>query len=157
MGTILIVRDKDIFDYNYIFDCMKHKCLVPNLNDYILGKSAFEPYNALDILCGNRKWSELPRVELGERVSDIEDGEEDEPVKRPGNMFKPNRLPYCRREKEEVVNWIIENSCYRDLRGNQIWKKMEEEKVGKGRSFQSLKERFRKQIITQIHTFNTYI
>lgn len=153
MGTILIVRDKDIFDYNYIFDCMKHKCLVPNLNDYILGKSAFEPYNALDILCGNRKWSELPRVELGERVSDIEDGEEDEPVKRPGNMFKPNRLPYCRREEEEVVNWIIENSCYRDLRGIQIWKKMEEEKVGKGRSFQSLKERFRKQIITQIHTF----
>ena len=76
-GTILIVKDKykDIFDYNFIFDCMKHKCLVPNLNDYILGKSAFEPYNALDILCGNRKWSELPRVELGERVSDIEDAD----------------------------------------------------------------------------------
>ena len=99
--TILIVWDKDIFDYNYIFDCMKHKCLVPNLNDYILGKSGFEPYNAFNILCGNRKWSELPRVELGARVFGIKD----ESVKRPGNTYKPNRLPYCRREEEEVVNY----------------------------------------------------
>ena len=30
---------------------------------------------------------------------------------------------------------------------------MGEEKVAKGRSWSSLKERFRKQIITQIHTF----
>jgi len=151
--TILIVRDRDIFDYNYIFDCMKHKSLVPNLNDYIVGKSAFEPYNSLDILCGNRKWSDLKRVEVGERVSDIEDGEEDEPVRRPVNMFKPNRLPYSRKEQEQIVNWIIENHCYKDLRGINIWKTMEKEVVMRGRSYQSLKEHFRKQIIPQIHKF----
>ena len=152
--TILINRDMDIFDYNYIVDCVKQKSLVSNLNDYIIGKSAFESYNALDILCATRKWSEIHRVEVGERVSDIEDEEEaTEPVKRRGNMFKSNRMAYCRKEQERIVQWIIENKGYNYLRGNLLWKKMERDEVGRGRSYQSLKEHFRKVIITQIHTF----
>ena len=65
--TILINRDMDIFDYNYILDCAKQNSLVNNLNDYRIGKSAFDPYNAIDILCATRKWSEIQRVEIGER------------------------------------------------------------------------------------------
>ena len=72
---------------------------------------------------------------------------------RQGNKFKSNRMAYCRKEQERIVQWIIENRGYNELRGNLLWKKMESDKVSRGRSYQSLKEHFRKVIITQIHTF----
>ena len=52
------------------------------------------------------------------------------------------------------MSFLVRFSAYRLVKGKAIWEKMEEMKVCKGeRSWQSMKEHFRKKIIPQIHTF----
>jgi len=72
---IPIKMDQDMYNYKYALDCVEKNEILANLNDYKVISSLpsiFEPYNALDILQGMLKWSDVPRKQLGERVSDIE-------------------------------------------------------------------------------------
>ena len=157
---IPIKKDQDMFDYKYILDCVEKNELLSNLSDYKVKTynvpSVFEPYNPVDILLGNLKWSQVPKKQDGERVSDIDD-EVDEDMRRSLEAdyrhHKANRLPYCKKEQQEIVNWIVEYSAYRLLKGNLVWQRMEEARIGRGRSWQSLKEHFKKVLIGQIHTF----
>ena len=64
--------------------------------------------------------------------------------------------PYTKREEESIVRDIVENRAYNYLKGNHYWKECEDRGVAcKGnRTWQSMKERFRKKIAPTIHTFN---
>jgi len=153
-NEIVINRELDLFDYNYILDCVKAKNIVTNVNDYRVNKtSVFKPYDALDVMRGRVKWTELEKVDIvGEKVSDIEEDEDSyEPSTKP--RLKPNRMPYCKNEDQEIVDWIVKHQAYKVIKGRQIWEKMEAEGVARGRSNQSMKEHFRKFIFSQIHTF----
>ena len=147
-----------MYNYKYILDCVEKNEILPNLNDYRVIShvpSIFEPYNALDILQGNLNWSDVPRKQLGERVSDIEDedGETSRLYEAEYRHFKAQKLPYCKKEQLEIVEWIVRYTAFKLLRGKLVWQRMEEVGVGRGRSWQSLKEHFRKVVINQIHTF----
>jgi len=155
---IPIKKDQDMYNYKYVLDCVEKNEILPNLNDYKVTShvpSIFEPYNALDILQGILKWSDVPRKQLGERVSDIEDedGESSRLYEAEYRHYKAQKLPYCKKEQLEIVEWIVKYSAYKLLRGNMVWQRMEEVGVGRGRSWQSLKEHFRKAVINQIHTY----
>ena len=155
-GDLILNHNTDHFNYNYILDCQKHDQLLNNLRDYILGESAFEDYDALRVLLGEIKWSDIKRREIiGEKLSFLDDKDDDDEYdnSKKSNM-KYAKAPYTRKEDEEIVEWIVKNQAYKDLKGNKVWEEMEVDEVGRGRTYQSLKERFKKKIITQIHTFS---
>ena len=53
-----------------------------------------------------------------------------------------------------MVDFLVEKRAYSMLRGNTIWQQMEEMGAcGGRRTWQSMKEHFKKQLITRIHTF----
>jgi len=157
---IPIKKDQDMFDYKYIIDCVEKDELLANLIDYRITShvpSIFEKYNPLDILQGILKWSDVPKKPTGERVSDIEDDEVGEDLRRSFEAeyrhHKVRGMPYCKKEQQEMVDWVVKYSAFKLLKGNLVWQRMEHAGVGRGRSWQSLKEHFRKGIIGQIHTF----
>ena len=57
-----------------------------------------------------------------------------------------HRQPYSRGEEEAVVNYFLRNGGYSVRGGNSVWQKMEEDWICPGRTWQSLKERFDKNI-----------
>lgn len=59
------------------------------------------------------------------------------------------RKPYTRVEEREILNYIIEHNAYNRLRGISLWQEMEKANIGE-RSYQSLKEHFRKVIIGKV-------
>ena len=64
------------------------------------------------------------------------------------NTTKNGRRPYSRREQESIVKDIVRNRAYNRLRGIEYWKDMEIEKraCGGDRTWQSMKEHFRKKV-----------
>ena len=64
------------------------------------------------------------------------------------NSTKNGRAPYSRKEQESIVTDIVKNSAYNRLRGIEYWKDMEIEKraCGGNRTWQSMKEHFRKKV-----------
>ncbi len=148
---------EDIYDVNYIFDCVEANDLLPNLSEYRLNEqSRFEEYNPCDILLGYVKWGELSRVgdQTGVACSDFSDVEEaEEPVRR-RPFLKQGRMPYTRRDRRAILEFIVRKKLYNLLKGKNCWKNMEVHKVCRGRTWQSMKEHFRKQILPQISTFD---
>ena len=53
----------------------------------------------------------------------------------------------------KILKFIAENKRFDDVRGKEVWQGMEEGKVVKGRSWQSMKERFRKVISARIKSY----
>ena len=118
------------------------------------------------MLLGLRPWSSLVRreQEQGERVSDIEEDVEvslstpahytllDQVVA--SSPLKAYRRPYSRKEQQEVVGHLVARRSWGLVKGNTVWQGMEEAGVcGGRRTWQSMKEHFRKQIMAKIHTF----
>ena len=153
------MKDQDMFDYKYILDCIDKNELLNNLSDYKVKShipSTFEAYNPLEVLLGNLKWSEVPKKVVGESVSDIEDDVGEELRKSFEADYRHHKVkgqPYCKKEQIQIVEWIIKYNAFKSLGGNSVWQRMEEARVGRGRSWQSLKEHFKKVVIGQIHTF----
>jgi len=58
--------------------------------------------------------------------------------------------PYNEHEDLLIINHILDNRRQNDVGGNVLWKAMERRKVLKGRSWQSMKERYRKVILKKI-------
>lgn len=71
-------------------------------------------------------------------------------------IYKHNKSKgsYNTDEDSKILNFIIRNQRYADIKGNQLWKEMEEASVCIGRSWQSMKERFRKTITTNMHMYS---
>ena len=64
------------------------------------------------------------------------------------------RKSYVRAEDLAILGFIADNKRYGDVGGVEMWKLMEEREVVVGRSWQSMKERFRKKILTNIKKYN---
>lgn len=62
-----------------------------------------------------------------------------------------HRRPYSRVEEIEILKYIIEHKAYHCLRGIAIWKKMEAACIGNYRTYQSMKEHFRKYMIHRLN------
>ena len=158
-------RDRtEMFDYRYVSDCVQKNQILENMLDYRVSQASlfqqqYESYDPLDVLHGYKTWSQLPRDE-GERVSDIEDDFETSSMvssmmdRTRTSSMKTFKSPYTRRNQEEIVRALVRFAAYRLVRGNTIWKKLEEIGICNGiRTWQSMKEHFRKKIIQNIHDF----
>ena len=77
-----------------------------------------------------------------------------EVMAREGNNNREARMSYNRSEDLAILGFIIDNKRYSDVGGVEMWKLMEEREVVVGRSWQSMKERFRKKILTNIKSYN---
>ena len=139
-------RGLEMIDYRFVIDCANQEVILDNMKDYMVRANKFcsiydESYNPLDILLGYKKWSELSQ---GETVSDIEDFEHDDIGANKTfdkmSAFKLSKLPYSRRNQEEIVKFLVRFAAYNLVKGKAIWEKLEELKVCKGeRSWQSMK------------------
>ena len=67
---------------------------------------------------------------------------------------KSTRRPYSFIEDQKIVKWIAKTDNYSKVNGIAMWKLMEKCNVLKDRSYQSMKERFRKVIIGKIDTYD---
>merc|ERR1719319_1534755 len=160
-GEIALKKDQDMFDYKYVVDCARAGRILPNLLQYRINtQSQFAEYDPVDILLGSCQWSTLSKRDEGERVSDIEDVEEHDVARadREFKMFKSARYSYSKKEQLEMLQFIFKRKAYKLLKGNVIWQRMEENDVcGGRRTWQSMKEHFRKQVMPKIQQFGITI
>jgi hypothetical protein len=57
---------------------------------------------------------------------------------------------YSHDEEKKIVDYLVENNFIHRIKGDQVWKELEEAKVV-NRTWQSLKQHFRKRIIHELH------
>lgn len=60
-------------------------------------------------------------------------------------------MAYCQTEEKKIVDYIIEHDAFHRIKGDKLWKEMEASEIILKRSWQSLKEHFRKHIIYDLH------
>ena len=147
-------KNQEQFDFRYVTDCIYEGLLLQNLLDYRVKTRktcSYQAFNPLDILHGYTKWSELVQMPEGEVVTG-EEFDELTSVAPTYSPVKPYKI-YSRKNQEEIVKYLVRFAAYKLVKGNAIWQKMEESNVCKGRTWQSMKEHFRKKIIYRIHTF----
>jgi len=68
--------------------------------------------------------------------------------------YRSNVKYYTAEEDTKIVQYIIKNKGFKETTGNSLWKNMEESNMVPGRTWLSLKERFRKTILLNIEKFN---
>ena len=56
-------------------------------------------------------------------------------------------------QDQQILDFILDNKRQGEVGGVEMWKLMEERGAVEGRSWQSLKERFRKTIVTKLRTY----
>ena len=61
---------------------------------------------------------------------------------------------YTKQEDLKIIRFIWDNKRFADVKGNEVWKVMEERNVVDGRTWQSLKERYRKNILKNIKNYS---
>ena len=64
------------------------------------------------------------------------------------------RRSYSKEEDVKILNFIIKNKRFSDIRGNELWKVIEARHLLEDRSWQSMKERFRKIILPKISQYD---
>ena len=64
------------------------------------------------------------------------------------------RRSYSFSEEQKIVKWIAKTQRYTEVNGIAMWKLMADSKVLGDRSYQSMKERFRKHIIGKIDMYD---
>ena len=61
--------------------------------------------------------------------------------------------PYKNSEDKKIIQWIIKQSRYSEIGGIKMWEILESCNEVPGRSYQSMKERFRKTIMPNIQHY----
>ena len=61
--------------------------------------------------------------------------------------------PYSRSEEKKIIQWIIEHQRFSEVNGIKMWKILGGCNVLPDRSYQSMKERFRKHILPNIQQY----
>jgi len=153
---IALKRDYDVFDYKYVENCVASKKILPNLIEYRTNqKSIYVMYNPIDVMLGNKKWSDIERVPEGSKVDDsgfdieVFQQENDNRYKN----FKDGKLNYTRAEEMQILKRLIELREFRGS-GNAIWKRMERSGVcNSNRSWESMRNRFLRYIRPNIRSF----
>ncbi|XP_054155452.1 uncharacterized protein LOC128953933 [Oppia nitens] len=74
-------------------------------------------------------------------------------IKLPLNPMKTNSL-YTLSEDEAILEFIIKSNRLDELRGKVLWEEAETNDVCIGRSWQSMKERFKKKIMPEIDEYD---
>jgi len=67
---------------------------------------------------------------------------------------KKKTKPYTVEEDKKILKYIIDNNRYNDTGGRALWEIMEERQICGTRTYQSMKERFRKRILKNIKNYN---
>ena len=69
------------------------------------------------------------------------------------NSTLGSRNPYTKKEEESIIKEVVKHHAYNKIGGNTFWKHCEErgEACKGARTWQSMKERFRKKILPVIH------
>ncbi|XP_065211682.1 uncharacterized protein LOC135839535 [Planococcus citri] len=75
------------------------------------------------------------------------------PSRKPTDASKKTRDPYSRKEKENIVKYIIERKLYDKVKGREMWQELERLNVNPKRTWQSMKEHAIKSISRELHTF----
>merc|ERR1712083_1099884 len=60
---------------------------------------------------------------------------------------------YKRSEEKKILDWIIKTGRYSEVKGIAMWRILEASNEVPGRSYQSMKERFRKHIANDIQHY----
>lgn len=142
----------DVFSAQYIYDCVKEKRLLDPSKYRVNKNSCYtDDIKVLDIIRGVRSWADCVRVEI-EGPEDVSDFSDDENfnVLMQNRTWKTGRRPYSRNEQKSILEFIIKNKRYGEVKGNVLWKDMEKRKVCPLRSWESMKEHYRKVIITDL-------
>ncbi|XP_071452854.1 telomeric repeat-binding factor 2-interacting protein 1-like isoform X2 [Hetaerina americana] len=154
-----LVREEENFDCRYIPDCCDANCLL-DLNKYRLNKNSkyIEGYDANLVLLKKKSWKDIPlqcKKKSDDEETDIELQDDDIFLEsfRYHQSLKNIARPYNESERLAMINWIIKNKSYASVGGNSLWMDMEKEEVCQGRSWQSLKEHFKKKVLPSINTF----
>ncbi len=63
------------------------------------------------------------------------------------------RKAYTRTEDEAMLAFIVSSRRFPEIGGNKLWKYMEVRRVVENRSWQSMKERFRKKVLRHLDYF----
>ena len=65
------------------------------------------------------------------------------------------RAAYTHSEEEKIVKWIADNKRFGEVKGNSMWRIMQDKKILGDRTEQSMKERFRKKILPRIDIYSS--
>lgn len=71
------------------------------------------------------------------------------------NTINKTRMKsYSDEEDSAILNYIIKHGRYYEIKGRQLWQDMESDRACNNRSWQSMKERFRKNILPKINDWS---
>ncbi|KAJ8880772.1 hypothetical protein PR048_017243 [Dryococelus australis] len=139
--------DDEVFSVRYIDDCCKFGKQL-DLKEYRVNKiSRFgSGFDVMEVFVRNITWE---RAEKKWGSSDSSNSVL--------ASASPNgkRFPYSMKEKRMIVDYVIEHESFSSLKGNVLWQEMSKDLANNGisRSWQSLKEHYRKQILPNIESF----
>ena len=89
-----------------------------------------------------------------ENASSDEGDENRSTISRMSTSSSSYRRSYSFSEEQKIVKWIAKTQRYTEVNGIAMWKLMADSKVLGDRSYQSMKERFRKHIIGKIDMYD---
>jgi len=86
-------------------------------------------------------------------TSDSSDSDNDDAVMETSSQLKRQRQ-YSLAHEKDIVEFLMRHGAYDMVKGNAVWKMMEEKQMCGGRTWQSMKEHFLKKILPVIESFN---
>jgi len=73
--------------------------------------------------------------------------------KKDARGFRKNAKQYTEEEDLNILKYIEENQMFENVKGRKVWQEIEEKNILEGRTWQSMKERFRKVMMTRIKSY----
>jgi len=145
--------DSDIFDAEYIYECVKH-LEVLELEPFRIGKSPYDgAIDITEILKGNNSWDSInrsiPTPQKGKKLPDFgiqlspQFGKQSPPKKK-------KRCEYTVQEDMAILRFVLDKNLYDKVGGNTTWRLVARELP---HSYQSLQNRFRRAILPNIHKY----
>ncbi|XP_068218756.1 uro-adherence factor A-like [Palaemon carinicauda] len=144
----------DVFSTKYVDDCINGEKLL-SLESYRIGKSLYTSKICVnDIMMGLKSWKDCIAVTANDSVGeDVLFDDDDDLLSIPQKAKWKGRREYEHRERRAILNYIIDNRRYHEVKGRNMWIDMEKAKVCPGRTWESMKEHFRKNIMHNLHLF----
>ncbi|XP_069165533.1 myb-like protein X isoform X2 [Procambarus clarkii] len=145
----------DSFRSKYIFDCVQQGRLLPLENYRAFKKSRFtDKISVMDIMMGIHSWDECERSgEKEEQImGDFSIGDSSGNNNQHPERQKSKRN-YTFKEQQAILDYIVKEKKYGEVKGISLWRHMEQIGVCPGRSHQSMKEHFIKKIIHNLNLF----
>ena len=134
---------------NLIWKAMEQKWICPGRTWQSL-KNRFHKHTIFHLSKFGVEKAQL--IEAGEkRVNSTEVYQLQEPD---STLLRSQKVPYSRHEDLLILNFIANKRRFSDVGGVKLWRLMEDRKVVGDRTWQSMKERFRKTILKKINSYD---